>query len=187
MTILIAFHQSHYRDFKAYYQEQVCTRWRGEFPGLVSYNRFVEFIPWALVPRLFYLLSRLGRCTGITFADSTPIAVCRNPRIRAHKTFAGLAQRGKTCVGWFFGFKLHLLINDQGELLGLALTGLALTGLALTPGNVDDRAALPKLLAQVRHLFGELLADKGYLSAPLRQRSCATAWAWNGSPGSRRT
>lgn len=160
MTLLIAFHQSHYRDFKAFYNEQVLVHWRSEFPGLVSYTRFVEFIPSALGPLLFYLFSRLGNATGITFADSTPVAVCRNPRIGQHKTFAGLAQRGKTCLGWFYGFKLHLLINDQGEVLAVTLTA----------GNVDDRTPLPGLLRQVRHLLGKLFADKGYLSAALRQQ-----------------
>jgi hypothetical protein len=163
MTILIAFHQSHYRDFKAFYNERVLAHWRREFPGLVSYHRFVEFTPSALVPLLFYLSSRFGSCTGTTFADSTAVGVCRNPRIgshNSHKTFANLAQRGKTCTGWFFGFKLHLLINDRGDLLAVTLT----------PGNVDDRAPLPNLLRQVRHLFGKLFADKGYLSAALRQQ-----------------
>lgn len=160
MTILIAFHRSHYRDFKAFYNERVLADWRPEFPGLVSYNRFVEFTPSALVPLLCYLFSRFGACTGITFADSTPVGVCRNPRIGSHRTFSGLARRGKTSFGWFFGFKLHLLINDRGELLAVALT----------PGNVDDRTPLPGLLRQVRCLFGRLFADKGYLSAALRQR-----------------
>ncbi|RMG02837.1 MAG: IS982 family transposase, partial [Acidobacteria bacterium] len=97
MTILIHFHQSHYRNFKAYYIQYVLERLRPEFPGLVSYNRFVEFIPSVLVPLCVYLRTRcLGTCTGISFIDSTALAVCKNPRIHAHKVFAGLAARGKT-------------------------------------------------------------------------------------------
>ena len=123
MTILIAFHQSHYRDFKAYYCEQVLKSWRSEFPGLVSYTRFVEYTPSALVPLMAFLRTRcLGRCTGISFVDSTSLDVCLNQRIHIHKVFAGLAARGKTSTGWFFGFKLHLVVNDQGELLRFCLS-----------------------------------------------------------------
>jgi hypothetical protein len=105
MTILIHFHQSNYRNFKAYYLEYVMTRLCNEFPGLVSYNRFVELIPSVIVPLTLYLRHAcLGTCTGITFIDSTTLAVCKNPRIHCHKTFAGLARRGKTSTGWFYGF-----------------------------------------------------------------------------------
>lgn len=162
ITILIHFHQSHYRNFKAYYTEYVLVRLRREFPGLVSYNRFVEFIPSVLLVLCAYLrTSCLGTCTGISFMDSTALAVCKNPRIHSHKVFAGLAQRGKTSTGWFFGFKLHLIFNDRGELLNLLLT----------PGNVDDRKPVPKL---VRKLFGKLFADKGYISKSLRDELLRT-------------
>jgi Transposase DDE domain len=154
MTILILFHQSHYRTFKAFYTEHVCVELRGEFPHLVSYTRFVEFFPSALVALVVYLHSCLGSCTGVSFIDSTRLAVCHNRRIRQHRVFRGLAERGKTSVDWFFGFKLHLVFNDQGELLTLLLT----------PGNVDDRAPVP---AFAKQLFGKLFGDKGYLSAPL--------------------
>ena len=154
MTILILFHRSHYRTFKAFYTEHVCTELHSEFPHLVSYTRFVEFFPSALVPLCVYLHSCLGSCTGVSFVDSTKLAVCHNRRIRQHRVFGGLAERGKTSVGWFFGFKLHLVFNDQGELLTCTLT----------PGNVDDRVPVP-VFAQ--RLFGTLFGDKGYLSARL--------------------
>ena len=155
MTILIHFHQSHYRDFKAYYTDYVLERLRREFPGLVSYTRFVEFMPSVLLPLCVYLRKKcFGTCTGISYIDSTSLAVCKNPRIHAHRVFGGLAARGKTSTGWFFGFKLHLICNDRGELLNLMLT----------PGNVDDRKPVPQM---VRHLFGKLFADKGYLSQQL--------------------
>lgn len=157
MTILIHFHQSHYRDFKAYYTAYVLERLRGEFPGLVSYSRFIEFIPSVLIPLCVYLRTQcLGKCTGISFIDSTSLAVCKNPRIHSHKVFSGLAERGKTSTGWFFGFKLHLIFNDRGELLNLMLT----------PGNVDDRKPVPRM---VRQLFGKLFGDKGYLSKKLSE------------------
>lgn len=155
MTILIHFHQSHYRDFKAYYTDYVLERLPKEFPRLVSYTRFVEYIPSVLIPLCVYLRrSCFGTCTGISFMDATSLAVCKNPRIHSHKVFAGLAARGKTSTGWFFGFKLHLIFNDHGELLNLILT----------PGNVDDRKPVPKM---VRKLFGKLFADKGYISKKL--------------------
>lgn len=155
MTILIHFHQSHYRNFKAYYCEHVLPHLRSEFPDLVSYTRFVDFIPSALMPLCAYFLqSCLGDCTGVAFIDSTSLDVCLNQRIASHKVFAGLAGRGKTSAGWFFGFKLHLVINDRGELLNVLLT----------PGNVDDRKPVPRL---VHKLFGKIFGDKGYVSQPL--------------------
>ena len=112
MTILIAFHQSHYRTFKAYYCEQVLRHGRPEFPGLVSYQRFVEFIPSALIPLAVYLRERCyGPCSGISFVDSTHLTVCQNARIHQNKVFAGLAERGHTSTGWFYGFKLHLVVS----------------------------------------------------------------------------
>ena len=110
MTLLIWFHQSHYRDFKAFYQHHVCKHLRDAFPGLVSYGR--------------------------------------------------LAQWGKSSTGWFFGFKLHVVFNDRGPLLNLALT----------PGNVDDRKPVPAL---VQERFGKLFADRGYLSKALCQKLSA--------------
>jgi len=155
MTILIHFHQSHYRNFKAYYCEYVLVHLRNEFPGLVSYTRFVEMMPSALLPLCAYLrLACFGNCTGISFIDSTSLDVCLNQRISSHKVFARLAERGKTSKGWFFDFKLHLVFNDRVEILNVTLT----------PGNIDDRKPVPDL---VKTLFGKLYGDKGYLSQPL--------------------
>lgn len=155
MTILISFHQSGYRTFKAFYCEQVCQYWRAEFPTLLSYNRFVQLIPSVGIHLAVYLKTKcFGDCTGISFVDSTKLVVCKNPRIHQHKVFAGVAERGKSSTGWFFGFKLHLVSNDKGEILNLKLS----------PGNLDDRKPVPDLL---KDLFGSVYADKGYISAPL--------------------
>lgn len=156
MTILIHFHQSHYRDFKAFYTRYVQVHLRSEFPGLVSYPRFIEFIPSAVVPLCVYLRHCQGTCTGISFIDSTDLTVCHNRRIAHHKVFAQVAERGHTSTGWFFGFKVHVVFNDQGELLACTLT----------PGNVDDRKPVPQL---AQRLFGKLFGDKGYLSQKLRE------------------
>jgi Transposase DDE domain len=163
MTILIAFHQSAYRNFKAFYPEKVKNHWQSAFPALVSYHRFVEWMPTALVPLCAYLRHCFGRCTGISFMDSTSLKVCHNRRIQQHKVFEGYAQRGKTSVDWFFGFKLHLVVNDQGELLNITVT----------EGNIDDRAPVPKLLQGLR---GKVFADKGYVSKALRESLWKT---WN--------
>jgi len=154
MTIIVMFYASSYRHFKAYYTEQVMKNYLWAFLRLVSYQRFVELMPAALVPLCTYLQTRKGQCSGISFIDSTSLRVCHNRRIHSHKVFAGCARRGKTSVDWFFGFKLHLVTNDCGELLSLRLT----------PGNTDDRRPVPGL---VKELFGKLFGDKGYISQPL--------------------
>jgi len=157
MTILIGFHQSCYRNFKAYYQDKVQVQWQAYFPGLVSYHRFVEWMPSTLLPLCAYLRSCFGSCTGISFLDSTSLKVCHNRRINQHRVFQNLAARGKTSVDWFFGFKLHVVVNDRGELLNVVLT----------PGNTDDRIPVPKLLQM---LFGKVFADKGYVSQKLAKQ-----------------
>jgi len=154
MTILIHFHQSQYRTFKAFYTQHVQEYLRREFPDLVSYGRFVQLMPRVFSRLCAYLFSRFGRCTGVSFIDSTFIAVCDNRRIGQHKVFAGLATRGRGSMGWSFGFKLHLVVNDCGELLGCCLT----------PAHRPDVKLLPKL---TKRLFGKLFGDKGYLSQPM--------------------
>jgi hypothetical protein len=153
MTILIAFHRSDFRTFKHFYT-MLKERHIAEFPNLVSYQRFVELMPSVLLLLCGYLHSRFGKCTGIAFIDSTALAVCGNKRISRNRVFRGLAKLGKTTIGWFYGFKLHLIINECGELLAVQLT----------PGNVDDRQPAPQL---AQKLFGKLFGDKGYISADL--------------------
>ena len=156
MTIIVWFQQSGYRTFKDYYRKEVCLHLRDEFPNLVSYTRFVELMPSALIPLCFYLQTRKGQTVGVAFIDSLPIAVCHNRRIPSHKVFAHVAERGKSSVDWFYGFKLHLIVNDQGELLAFHLTA----------GNVDDRKPVAKL---ARGLYGKLFGDRGYISQTLQE------------------
>lgn len=154
MTIIVLFHFSGYRTFKHYYLDLVGSHISWAFPHLVSYNRFVEMMPSALLPLLCYLQTRKGSCTGISFIDSTPLRVCHNRRINSNKVFKGVARRGKNSVDWFFGFKIHLVVNDLGELLAIRLT----------TGNVDDRVPVPEMM---RGLFGKLFGDRGYISQKL--------------------
>ena len=157
MTILIGFHQSHYRNFKAYYLKHVCKYWKQAFPKLVSYNRFVEWTPSCLVPLCCYLKSCFGPCTGISFVDATSLKVCHNRRISQHKVCQDTAARGKTSVGWFYGYKLHLVVSECGDLLNITLT----------PGNTDDRKPVMDLLSV---LSGKVFADKGYVSKKLAKQ-----------------
>lgn len=153
MTILIWFHSSDFRTFKHFYL-MLLTCHLQDFPGLASYSRFVQLMPGMLGPLCAYLKVSFGPCTGIAFIDSTTLAVCGNKRIDRHRVFDEIAERGKSSMGWFFGFKLHLVVNDRGELLAARLT----------PGNVDDRTPVPEM---VGHLTGKLFGDKGYISAKL--------------------
>jgi hypothetical protein len=153
MTIVVAFQMSHYRDFKAFYNNLRETG-LDLFPDLVSYQRFNSLTSRLIVPLVGYLKSRFGTCSGISFVDSTHLAVCGNKRIERNRVFEGLAARGRSTIGWFYGFKLHVVINDCGELLGIQLT----------PGNVDDRRPVPTM---TRSLTGKLYGDKGYISQAL--------------------
>jgi hypothetical protein len=124
-----------------------------EFPSLVSYNRFVELQKTAALPLLMFVMSNcIGDCTGISFIDSTKLAVCKNQRIHQHRQFKDIAQRGYTSTGWFFGFKLHLVISDKGEIISFKLSR----------GNVADNNE-NLLISLCKDLFGKLYGDKGYL------------------------
>ena len=154
MAILIAFHMSNYRTFKHFYIKQVQRYWREAFPNLVSYPRFIALQKYVLLPLCGFLYSRTGPVTGISYIDSTPLIVCHNRRIKSHKVFNELAERGKNSVGWFYGFKLHIIVNDCGELLAVKVT----------PGNTNDRAVVPEM---TQGIVGKLFGDKGYISQKL--------------------
>lgn len=157
ITISIYYHFSGYKTFKDYYKKGIEKTFKGYFPNLVSYNRFLELRRDALFPiTIFSIMINSCKCTGISFVDSFPLVVCNNKRINSHKTFRGIAQRGKTTMGWFYGFKLHVSINHRGEILAFHLT----------PGNVHDanKNVMSKL---TKRLFGKLFADKGYIGKKL--------------------
>lgn len=159
MTILIAFHLSGMKHLKAYYLYYVCRHLGSEFPNLVSYNRFVELQQRVLLALVLFLKTcRLGKCTGISFVDSTTLDVCHIKREHNKGVFDGIAAKGKSTMGWFYGFKLHLIINDRGEILSFVITR----------GNVDDRVPL-EMDSFVRNIFGKLYADRGYISKRLAE------------------
>lgn len=153
MTIAIYYHESGYKTFKDYYEKQVLTHMKGDFRSLVSYNRFLELRQKAFLPLLIFLqLNTMRPCTGISYIDSFPLKVSHIKRSSSHKTFKGIAQKGKTSMGWFYGFKLHVAINHLGEI----------TAFCITPGNIADNneSVLVKL---TKKLFGKLFGDRGYL------------------------
>ncbi|MDB5778912.1 MAG: transposase, family [Polaromonas sp.] len=156
-TIVVLFHTMRGRQFKEFYRGIVCRLMTAEFPCRLSYTRFVALMPRCAVVLAALFQTLKGACTGLSIADATPLAVCDNLRIERHKVFKGIAQRGKSSTGWFYGFKLHAVINHQGELLAIKVT----------PGNVDDRKGL---LAIASNLFGKLYADKGYIGKEFAQK-----------------
>jgi len=157
MTIVIFFHHSRVRTFKDYYNFYIKGFIHSAFPKAPSYNRFVEIMQHSLMPLyIFMTFCRLGAVTGISFIDSTSLVVCHNLRIRSNKVFKGMAGRGKTSTGWFYGFKLHLIINEYGEIVAFDIT----------PGNCDDRNR--KTMARLtKNIWGKLFGDRGYISAEL--------------------
>ena len=157
MTILICYHFGTYRNFKEYYQNCICGCFHKEFPHAVSYNRFVELMPRVFCKMMLFMrLYAFGKCTGITFVDSTMIPVCHNVRRYFNKVFSGLAKNGKGTMGRCHGFKLHLLCNDSGEVITFCLTG----------ANVDDRdSRVWNIFTKV--LYGKVFADRGYIKQEL--------------------
>ena len=160
LTICIYFQCSGYHTFKRYYKDYVCNVMKKDFSSLVSYNRFVELMSEAAVPLALFAMSQNSKnITGISFIDSTKLPVCKNLRIYSHKVFKGIAARGKSSTGWFYGFKLHIIINHIGEIISFWIT----------PGNVDDKN--PKLINKLtKKLYGLLFGDKGYISQALFEK-----------------
>ena len=154
MTLIILFHRSNYRDFKNFYLCYVHRHLKKDFPTLLSYTRFLEVMPRVLVPLCSYFTHLKGKPMGLAFVDSTSLKVCHNLRIPRHKVFEGVAARGKGTMGWFYGFKLHLIVNHKGDILAAKLTA----------ANVDDRKPVPEM---TDNLFGKLYGDKGYISKAL--------------------
>lgn len=163
MTIYICFHLSSYTNFKRYYNELVKPQWADMFPNLITYERFNQTQDRLFIPLLLYLNNcKLGKCTGISFVDSTTLHVCHIKREKQHKVFMGMATKSKSTMGWFFGFKLHLIINDKGEILSFSLSR----------ANKDDRDE-DIMKNMVEQIFGKLVGDRGYISEKLAQ------YLWN--------
>ena len=157
ITILMLYHFGTFKNFKSFYLFYVGQHLRCEFPKQLSYSRFISIEHKVFAPMMLFLnIVCFGECTGISFVDSTKISVCHNKRIYRHKTFDGLAKRGKSTMGWFYGFKLHFICNEKGEILSFYFSA----------GNTDDRdVRIFEVLK--KKLFGKLYGDKGYVSKNL--------------------
>jgi hypothetical protein len=155
MTILVHYHQSGYRTFKWYYQKHVQSLLQCYFPNLPSYQRFIELMPRVIMPLTLFMHQRCVSGRGIACIDSTPLRVCDNVRIPRHSTFVAEAGRGKSSTGWFYGFKLHLVVDDCGNIISFSITS----------GNTDDRVPVPTLLKKVT---GKVFGDRGYISKKLQ-------------------
>ena len=154
LFIMALFHLSAFKHFKAFHHYGVGRQHRACFGDLPHYDRVVSLMPRLLAPLMALLHSMSGEHTGIYFADSAKLAVCHDRRIHRHKAFDGLAARGKTGMGWFYGLKLHAVINHKGQIVGLRIT----------PGNAADSTALDEM---TRRLAGKLYADEGYIGQAL--------------------
>lgn len=153
MTIMILFHQSNYRTFK-YFYFFLLENYRDAFPKMPSYSRFVSLQKKSFIPLFAYLLQCKGKITGISFIDSTIIKVCHIKRCNSNKVFKKIAKKGKSTTGWFFGMKLHLVVNENGEIISFQIT----------PGNVSDLNPVKSL---AKGIWGKLFGDRGYISSKL--------------------
>ena len=164
MTILVMFQMMRFRDFKTFYCGFLQIYWRSYFAYLPTYHRFVEIMQRATFPMTLFAQLKTGRRTDIYYVDSSGLPVCHLKRQKRHKTFQTIAQFGKSSVGWFFGLKLHIVINNKGELIAFKIT----------KGNHSDIKAAEPLLKTLRGLaFG----DKGYISKKLFE-TLLNRWLW---------
>lgn len=154
LTIMVIYHLSPCREFKAFYQYFLAVKHKSDFKEFLSYNRFVELMPTLLIPFLVMIHCLSGKKDGTYFIDSTKMQICNNKRTSSNRVFKGLAAIGRSSYGWFMGFKIHLIINTKGQIIAVKITA----------GNVDDRSVVPDL---TKNLSGKIFADKGYISQSL--------------------
>lgn len=154
LTIMVMYHTSYAKNFKYFYKSYIEYLHKDDFPSALSYNRFVELMPRLFIPLNVLLHMLLGKQTGTYFIDATTIKACHNARRYSNKVFNGFAKQGKSSMGFFYGFKLHVIINEKGEIVALKLT----------KGNVDDRTPVADL---TKDLIGSIYADKGYIKQNL--------------------
>jgi len=160
ITIMVLFHLKGYRCLKHFYIYYVQVHMQADFPETVSYNRFVELQSKSVLPMVVFLQTCcLGKCSGISFLDSTVLKACHYKREKQNKVFKDIAAKGRGTMGWFFGFKLHIIINERGEIIDFLIT----------QGNVDDRQPL-KDKAFHDKVFGKIFADRGYIGKDLFEK-----------------
>jgi hypothetical protein len=154
MTIQILFQMVGYRNFKTFYTGFLQVYWIQYFPTLPTYQRFVELTSRALFALTIFTQFNSGKKTGIYYIDGSCLPVCHLKRSKRNKVFKEIAQYGRTSVGWFFGLKVHLVINNLGELIAFKIT----------KGSVSDSSVAGSLLSS---LEGLAFGDKGYIGKKL--------------------
>jgi len=160
ITIMVLFHLKGYRCLKHFYINHLKQYMQSEFPETVSYNRFVELQSKSVLPMVIFLQTCcLGKCSGISFLDSTVLKACHYKREKQNKVFKGIAAKGRGTMGWFFGFKLHIIINERGEIIDFLIT----------QGNIDDRQPLKDKTFHNK-VFGKIFADRGYIGKDLFEK-----------------
>lgn len=157
MTLVITFQQSNYRYFNNFYLGHVSIYWKKYFLKLFSYTQFLELIPSLIVPMCAYFETVKGKPTGIAFVDSTRLKVCHNIRIPRHKVFVDTVKRGIGTMGWFYGFKLHLLVNHVGEIISVNIA----------PSNTNDRTPVPDLCKNLKGKLGRERSHREKFIKPL--------------------
>jgi hypothetical protein len=154
MTLIIHLHQPHYRDCNTCYTIPVQQHLSQALPNLLSYARWVQLMPATLIPLYAYLNSCYDQCSTSAYIDATNIQVCHHKRIKRNRVFAHVASVGQRTMGGCYGFKLHVIVNDRGGVLGVKFM----------PAHADDRAPVASM---VRTLTGSLFGDTGYMSQQL--------------------
>ena len=160
LTIIIFYQLSGMKNLQYYYRRLVQPILVSYFPNLVSYSRFVELVGEHAPLMWMFTQSQTLRSekTGRYFIDSKRLPVCHNRRIKQNKVFQGIAQRGKSSTGWFYGLKIHLVINDLGQIVHFLLTS------GSTADNQEK--VLHHLLDDLK---GDCYGDKGYISKLFEQ------------------
>ncbi len=151
MAVLLMFHLSGYRDFRSFYEIMIQGYLKKMFPHSLSYSWFIRIKSRYLHAMFCYLTSKMQPSHEISYIDSTCLKACHIKRASSHKTFKGIAEKGHTSVGWFYGFKLHLVIDAYGNIVDFCVS----------KGNKHDTYGLDKLTKNIK---GLLFGDKGYIS-----------------------
>ncbi len=150
LTILIYYHFSKFDCIKHYYLIKSISGFKEYFPKMPSYNRFIERIPEVAMLAVIYLQYKQTKFEGMGYIDATPIKVCHNKRIHSHKVFKFVANIGKSSMGWFYGFKLHIICDFNGNIIKCKMT----------EGSANDLKIGAKMMKDLR---GKIYADKGYI------------------------
>ena len=154
ISIIIFFHLSRFRCFSSYYKNVILGVLKDWFPTAYPYEKFIHLQSSVMLEMFFFLNKNcLGETTTANYIDSKPLKVCHIKREKSHRVFDGIAQKGKSSIGYFFGFKLHVICNEIGEIVRFKLT----------PGNIADNNhdILQHLFQQLKGMF---LGDKGYIT-----------------------